>query len=148
MPPMMRKFRRSSSTTRIFRPESGMGGAVKVDSIQRHGRLRATDGESVAPPGAGKESIQRRKAAPDELMISNTSDNRHTLILILPEVCRGCFVRDSSMAKSFVFSSESVGEGHPDKVADFISDSVLDACLAYDARSRVACETLVKSNMV
>jgi len=52
------------------------------------------------------------------------------------------------MAKSFVFSSESVGEGHPDKVADFISDSVLDACLAQDPRSRVACETLVKSNHV
>jgi S-adenosylmethionine synthetase len=52
------------------------------------------------------------------------------------------------MAKSFVFSSESVGEGHPDKVADFISDSVLDACLAQDPKSRVACETLVKSNHV
>ena len=52
------------------------------------------------------------------------------------------------MAKSFVFSSESVGEGHPDKVADFISDSVLDACLAQDKSSRVACETMVKSNMV
>jgi len=52
------------------------------------------------------------------------------------------------MAKSFVFSSESVGEGHPDKVADFISDSVLDACLAQDPKSRVACETLVKSNCV
>jgi S-adenosylmethionine synthetase len=52
------------------------------------------------------------------------------------------------MAKSFVFSSESVGEGHPDKVADFISDSVLDACLAQDKFSRVACETMVKSNMV
>jgi S-adenosylmethionine synthetase len=52
------------------------------------------------------------------------------------------------MAKSFVFSSESVGEGHPDKVADFISDSVLDACLAQDRTSRVACETMVKSNMV
>lgn len=52
------------------------------------------------------------------------------------------------MAKSFVFSSESVGEGHPDKVADFISDSVLDACLAQDPNSRVACETLVKSNHV
>jgi S-adenosylmethionine synthetase len=52
------------------------------------------------------------------------------------------------MAKSFVFSSESVGEGHPDKVADLISDSVLDACLAQDRNSRVACETLVKSNMV
>ncbi len=52
------------------------------------------------------------------------------------------------MAKSFVFSSESVGEGHPDKVADLISDSVLDACLAQDKYSRVACETMVKSNMV
>jgi S-adenosylmethionine synthetase len=52
------------------------------------------------------------------------------------------------MAKSFVFSSESVGEGHPDKVADLISDSVLDACLAQDPASRVACETLVKSDQV
>ncbi|HRP05203.1 MAG: methionine adenosyltransferase [Opitutaceae bacterium] len=52
------------------------------------------------------------------------------------------------MANSFVFSSESVGEGHPDKVADLISDSVLDACLAVDKTSRVACETLVKSNAV
>ncbi|MSU70122.1 MAG: methionine adenosyltransferase [Opitutaceae bacterium] len=52
------------------------------------------------------------------------------------------------MAKSFVFSSESVGEGHPDKVADLISDSVLDACLAQDRFSRVACETMVKSNLV
>ena len=52
------------------------------------------------------------------------------------------------MAKTFVFSSESVGEGHPDKVADLISDSVLDACLAIDKTSRVACETMVKSNVV
>jgi S-adenosylmethionine synthetase len=52
------------------------------------------------------------------------------------------------MSGSFIFSSESVGEGHPDKVADYISDSVLDACLAQDPHSRVACETLVKSNCV
>ncbi len=52
------------------------------------------------------------------------------------------------MPDRFIFSSESVGEGHPDKVADFISDSVLDACLTVDPRSRVACETLVKSNAV
>ncbi len=51
------------------------------------------------------------------------------------------------MANHFVFSSESVGEGHPDKVADLISDSVLDACLAIDRNSRVACETFVKSNV-
>jgi S-adenosylmethionine synthetase len=52
------------------------------------------------------------------------------------------------MNKSFVFSSESVGEGHPDKVCDTISDAVLDAYLAQDPRSRVACETYAKSNMV
>ena len=52
------------------------------------------------------------------------------------------------MSKSFIFSSESVGEGHPDKVSDSISDSILDACLEEDPQSRVACETLVKSNCV
>jgi len=51
------------------------------------------------------------------------------------------------MSRSFIFSSESVGEGHPDKVADTISDAVLDACLAQDKKSRVACETYVKSNI-
>ncbi|MCF7731125.1 MAG: methionine adenosyltransferase [Akkermansiaceae bacterium] len=48
----------------------------------------------------------------------------------------------------FIFSSESVGEGHPDKVSDTISDAILDACLAIDPKSRVACETFVKSNIV
>jgi len=52
------------------------------------------------------------------------------------------------MSRSFKFSSESVGEGHPDKVSDYISDSILDACLAQDPLSRVACETLVKNNIV
>ena len=49
---------------------------------------------------------------------------------------------------TFIFSSESVGEGHPDKVADTISDAILDACLRIDPKSRVACETFVKSNVV
>lgn len=52
------------------------------------------------------------------------------------------------MSKSFIFSSESVGEGHPDKVCDTISDAILDACLTVDKNSRVACETFVKSNQV
>ena len=51
------------------------------------------------------------------------------------------------MPRSYIFSSESVGEGHPDKVADTISDAVLDACLKQDPNSRVACETYVKSNI-
>ena len=49
---------------------------------------------------------------------------------------------------TYIFSSESVGEGHPDKVCDTISDAILDACLSVDPKSRVACETFVKSNMV
>jgi S-adenosylmethionine synthetase len=52
------------------------------------------------------------------------------------------------MSRRFIFSSESVGEGHPDKVCDTISDYVLDACLAQDKTSRVACETYAKSNVV
>src|SRR6266545_2019071 len=52
------------------------------------------------------------------------------------------------MSKNYIFSSESVGEGHPDKVCDTISDAVLDACLAQDRYSRVACETYAKSNLV
>ncbi len=52
------------------------------------------------------------------------------------------------MAKEYLFTSESVSEGHPDKIADQISDAVLDAIIAQDPRARVACETLVKTGMV
>ncbi|MDP7524021.1 MAG: methionine adenosyltransferase [Arenicellales bacterium] len=51
------------------------------------------------------------------------------------------------MARSFLFTSESVSEGHPDKMADQISDAVLDAMLAQDKNSRVACETLVNTGL-
>lgn len=51
------------------------------------------------------------------------------------------------MSESMVFSSESVSEGHPDKVADQISDAILDAMIAQDPHSRVACETLVKTGV-
>ena len=50
--------------------------------------------------------------------------------------------------RDFLFSSESVNEGHPDKLCDQVSDSVLDACLTSDPLSKVACETAVKDNMV
>ncbi len=52
------------------------------------------------------------------------------------------------MPRRYIFSSESVTEGHPDKVCDTISDRILDACLAQDPKSRVACETLAKGNLV
>jgi len=50
--------------------------------------------------------------------------------------------------RNFLFSSESVNEGHPDKLCDQVSDAVLDACLAVDPASKVACETCSKDNMV
>src|ERR1700692_1755470 len=52
------------------------------------------------------------------------------------------------MSRRYVFSSESVGEGHPDKVGDTIPDAALDACIRQDRHSRVACETYAKSNIV
>jgi S-adenosylmethionine synthetase len=52
------------------------------------------------------------------------------------------------MSDSYIFTSESVSEGHPDKIADQISDAVLDAILAEDRTARVACETMVKTGMV
>ncbi|MCK6516596.1 S-adenosylmethionine synthetase N-terminal domain-containing protein, partial [Myxococcota bacterium] len=50
--------------------------------------------------------------------------------------------------KNYLFTSESVSEGHPDKMCDQISDAVLDAYLAQDPHARVACETLVKTGVV
>lgn len=52
------------------------------------------------------------------------------------------------MAEKFIFTSESVSEGHPDKVADQVSDSILDAILTQDRTARVACETMVTTGMV
>merc|ERR1711881_408007 len=50
--------------------------------------------------------------------------------------------------RTFLFSSESVNEGHPDKLCDQVSDAVLDACLKDDPKCKVACETASKDNMV
>jgi len=54
----------------------------------------------------------------------------------------------AKMERVFLFSSESVNEGHPDKVCDQVSDAVLDTCLVSDPKSKVACETATKDNMV
>ncbi|KAJ5366436.1 hypothetical protein N7541_000377 [Penicillium brevicompactum] len=55
---------------------------------------------------------------------------------------------NGSQPGTFLFTSESVGEGHPDKIADQVSDAVLDACLAEDPLSKVACETATKTGMI
>src|SRR5205809_4836312 len=61
----------------------------------------------------------------------------------------GMFQEDFAVSSNrFLFTSESVSMGHPDKVADQISDAILDHCLAADPQSRVACETLVTTDFV
>ena len=54
----------------------------------------------------------------------------------------------SKITADHIFTSESVSEGHPDKVCDQISDAILDACLAQDPNSRVACETLATTDLI
>jgi len=58
------------------------------------------------------------------------------------------YPKEKAMARNFIFTSESVSEGHPDKMADQVSDAILDAILAEDRHARVACETLFKTGMV
>ena len=55
---------------------------------------------------------------------------------------------DQKLKTSHLFTSESVTEGHPDKIADQISDAILDAAISDDPQSRVACETLVTTGLV
>src|SRR5262249_46749941 len=57
-------------------------------------------------------------------------------------------VRSAAMLKDYVFTSESVNEGHPDKVCDQISDAIVDALIAQDPDSRIACEALIKTGLV
>ncbi|EPS32270.1 S-adenosylmethionine synthase [Penicillium oxalicum] len=57
-------------------------------------------------------------------------------------------LENGSKQGTFLFTSESVGEGHPDKIADQVSDAILDACLAEDPLSKVACETATKTGMI
>merc|ERR1711908_105789 len=73
----------------------------------------------------------------------------------VPHLARFAFLRTAAMAtepptkrRKFLFSSESVNEGHPDKLCDQVSDAVLDACLTSDPKSKVACEMATKDNMV
>jgi S-adenosylmethionine synthetase len=72
------------------------------------------------------------------------------LSFVPDRACRhkNTFFLGENMSNLQLFTSESVGEGHPDKVADAVSDSVLDFCLKADATSRVACETLVTTDLV
>merc|ERR1711977_506227 len=76
----------------------------------------------------------------------------HTLLLLTSYPNTAIMVATNGVAHHnqghFLFTSESVGEGHPDKIADQVSDAILDACLAVDPLSKVACETATKTGMI
>lgn len=91
-------------------------------------------------------------------MISNTTSGlffRERFFLFLAELKKLNQIKKSdflfffllnTMQEKYLFTSESVTEGHPDKICDQISDAILDACLAQDPNSRVACECLITSD--
>ena len=60
----------------------------------------------------------------------------------------GSVVNGTNAGDTFLFTSESVGEGHPDKICDQVSDAILDACLKEDKLSKVACETATKTGRI
>ena len=94
-------------------------------------------------------------------LLATTEKNAKTAKLVFPMFFRSvrvlelrfgdfyfCKEKTPGIMKNYLFTSESVSEGHPDKVADQISDAVLDEFLAYDPASKVACETLVTTGQV
>src|SRR5687767_11067729 len=98
--------------------------------LDRHARARVGDSLHVRRMGAGR--------------LRTTSHLRAARLQERPEILTG---EGIAMNRDFMFTSESVTEGHPDKIADQISDAVLDEILRQDPKGRVACETLVKTGM-
>jgi S-adenosylmethionine synthetase len=82
------------------------------------------------------------------MMLKLFSISLSSLCGIVEDLHEGFFIGVFFMDSSYVFTSESVSEGHPDKIADQISDAILDAILSQDPTARVACETFVKTGMV
>merc|ERR1711959_680630 len=91
-------------------------------------------GRAARPTRKFIESFDEQRERPQrQTRFARTERHRHT----------------KTMAEtSFLFTSESVNEGHPDKLADQVSDAVLDACLEQDPASKVACETATKTGMI
>ena len=117
---------------------TGCGDAYRAGLI--HGLLRGLDWEATGRVASLMGSIKIESRGPQNHAFTRAEFDRRYQDLAL-------WLR-IDMSRSFSFTSESVSEGHPDKVADQISDAVLDAILTADPRGRVACETLVKTGVV
>ena len=117
---------------------TGCGDAYRAGLI--HGLMHGLDWETTGRIASLMGSIKIASRGPQnhEFTTGSEFDSRY----------QDPFWSREFMSRSFSFTSESVSEGHPDKVADQISDAVLDAILTVDPRGRVACETLVKTGVV
>src|ERR1700690_546221 len=93
-------------------------------------------------PRSSRLPRTRPRAATRRASPPSSRSGRKLLRQLAPVACSGM------ASRSFSFTSESVTEGHPDKIADQISDSVLDAVLTDDPTGRVACETLITTGLV
>src|SRR6185436_18858923 len=120
------------------------GARVGVPGLLQIGaQVRAIGGRNpIDRPaeGASQRMQERQRQLPGETQ--ENAGERQDFGILAPSH------KKAHAMSEFLFTSESVSEGHPDKVADQISDAVLDAILAQDPRSRVAAETLVKNNLV
>src|SRR5690606_7691887 len=128
------------------RPAGRRGGGGR-GRWRRQARHRGRSGSVNPCPDASSRPSRRGAGGPFPLTVPNPVRSR---MHRWPHACimRGhLFIRIQgySPMSSYLFTSESVSEGQPDKIADQTSDAVLDAILAQDKRARVACETLVKT---
>src|SRR6185295_8910755 len=119
------------------------GSVAKSRSLEIAAQMAPVGGRQPIhrPPEERAQRVQNRERKPRR---EAHQPARH-LVSLQP---RFCMRTKSKHMSDFLFTSESVSEGHPDKVADQISDAVLDAILKQDKTSRAAAETLVKDNLV
>ena len=131
------------------------GGDRRAPQCAHRCSRRARDSLQVAPVGGGYPIHRPAEDGSQRVQQPTAADRREAARRILGKRCKvlvslrpSYLVEETQAMSDFLFTSESVSEGHPDKVADQISDAVLDAILKQDKTSRVAAETLVKDNLV
>src|SRR3546814_4602501 len=130
---MIRRPPRSTRTDTLFPYTTRFRSALCRNSVQLNKRLELS-GHRMGAPDIVKSLCGAR------ILAYNNSFIRMSGWLSILDG------EEASMSE-YLFTSESVSEGHPDKVADQISDAVLDAILAQDKKARVACETMVRSGV-
>jgi len=127
---------------------------ANLDNLEKGMKLSvmADDGGWYAAQVVAVSKDKKRSKAPVKINYvgyTNASDEWVGTDRIRSKALKaGTSAAKGGASRVFLFSSESVNEGHPDKICDQVSDAILDACLTEDPKSKVACETATKDNMV